>query len=366
MEPQEKTRSNGPRSGRDGSAAHTHEARTPRSAASRAAFRSPSTDSSRPTTAWPRSARNTLSRPSPPPRSSTRARDGSRLAISRASDEAPVPKMKRSGVRAYSRPHGLQRSASASLIVLLPEALEEGLQVVGVVLLLGQDLFEQAARRWIVVPQVPNHLGVRLDGNPLGHQILANHRDEPFTLDVFRMAAGCQRLRVHIRLAAELSDPLGEPVRVDLLLIGVLEEFVHDRAGVDARRHVVVPLVAQDAYDLGRQRLVEDAQHRLAVCAVAVGHGTLLHVLTGPPAQLLDVAEERLRLDHEWLLIVLGHGVPPFASTTLLQPRCQARDASEHNSDAAPRPVDAPEQAGITWHFLLAGPIRHHREPIDI
>src|SRR5262245_13992937 len=123
------------------------------------------------------------------------------------------------------------------------------------------------------------------------------------------MAAGCQRLRVQIRRPAELRDPLGEPVRVDLLLVGVLEEFVHDCAGVDARRHVEVPLVAQDAYDLGRQGLVEDAQHRLAVRAVAIGHGAVLHVLTGPAAQLLDVADERFRLDHEWLLIVLGHGV---------------------------------------------------------
>src|SRR5262245_65202199 len=99
-----------------------------------------------------------------------------------------MPKMKPSGVRAFSRPHGLQRSASASLIMLLPEALEEGLQVVGVVFLLGQDLFEQAARRWIVVTQVSNHLGVRLDGNPLGHPILPDHRDQPFTLNIFRMA----------------------------------------------------------------------------------------------------------------------------------------------------------------------------------
>ena len=70
--------------------------------------------------------------------------------------------------------------------------------------------------------------------------------------------------RVQVRLAAELRDPLGDPVRVLLLGARVLEKLVSDGARVNPGGHVVVALVAQDAHDLGRERLVQDAQHRLA------------------------------------------------------------------------------------------------------
>ena len=46
-----------------------------------------------------------------------------------------------------------------------------------------------------------------------------------------------------------------------LLLLGVLEELVGHRLGVDALRHVVVVLVAERADDLGREHLVEHGEH---------------------------------------------------------------------------------------------------------
>src|SRR5262245_45593698 len=49
----------------------------------------------------------------------------------------------------------------------------------------------------------------------------------------------------------------------------------------------------------------------------------------------------------------------------LLQPRCQARGALAHNGGAAAHFEYCHEPAGITWHFLLAEPHRHHRGPIE-
>src|SRR4029077_19924464 len=108
-----------------------------------------------------------------------------------------------------------------------------------------------------------------------------------------------------------------------------------------------------------------DAQHRLPVRPVALGHGTLLHVLAGPAAQLLDVADERSRLDHEWLLIVLGHGVL-LSRTPTLQPRCQARGASACNGDAAPRLVDAPSKPELPGSSYSPGPIDITAGPLKL
>ncbi len=107
--------------------------------------------------------------------------------------------------------------------------------------------------------------------------------------------------RVQIRLTAELRDSLGDLVHVPLLGVRVLEKLLGHAARVDSGRHVVVALVAQDAHDLGRERFVQDAQHRLDVGSIALGHRALLDVGARSPAELLDVGHERSRprLDHE-------------------------------------------------------------------
>ena len=50
-----------------------------------------------------------------------------------------------------------------------------------------------------------------------------------------------------IRRAAELGDALGDLVRIDSLLVGMLEKLLGHGARVNALRHVVVPLVAEHA-----------------------------------------------------------------------------------------------------------------------
>src|SRR4029079_4355359 len=60
---------------------------------------------------------------------------------------------------------------------------------------------------------------------------------------------------------------------------------------VDPARHVVVALVAEHTDDLGRERLVEQAEDRLEVAAVAGGDRTPLGVaaVAGGARTLLDV-----------------------------------------------------------------------------
>ena len=72
-------------------------------------------------------------------------------------------------------------------------------------------------------------------------------------------------------------------------------------------RHEVVPLVAQDADDLGGERLVEELDHGLAVGPVARGDRALLDVLARACAERLDVGEERL-----------GHAVPSLPGGFIL------------------------------------------------
>ena len=76
------------------------------------------------------------------------------------------------------------------------------------------------------------------------------------------MAALRQRVGIEVGLAAELHDALGDPVGVLLLLGGMLGELRLDRIRRDALRHEVVPLVAQHADDLGRERLVQHLRSR--------------------------------------------------------------------------------------------------------
>lgn len=69
----------------------TQRTRTPRARASRLALRRPARDSSRAVTRQPRLAKNTLSRPSPQPSSSTRAPRGRRRLTRLANEDGAVP-----------------------------------------------------------------------------------------------------------------------------------------------------------------------------------------------------------------------------------------------------------------------------------
>ena len=79
---------------------------------------------------------------------------------------------------------------------------------------------------------------------------------------VLRVAARREALGIEIRFAAELDDAFGDPVGMRLLFVRVLEELGLHALRVDALRHEVVPLVAQHADDLGRERLVQHLHDR--------------------------------------------------------------------------------------------------------
>ena len=52
-------------------------------------------------------------------------------------------------------------------------------------------------------------------------------------------------------MTVQLGDPGGNPIRMLLLFIRVLEKFGLDSFGVDSRRHVVVAAVTEHARQLG-------------------------------------------------------------------------------------------------------------------
>jgi hypothetical protein len=186
------------------------------------------------------------------------------------------------------------------------QRLQQRRHVVGVLLLLLEDLLHQPPRGGVVVSEEADHLQIRLDGDPLRDQVLLDHVDERVALRILRVTSRKQAGRVEVRRAPELADAFGDAVGVHLLLVGVLHELVGDGLVVDPGGHVVVPAVAQRADDLRRQRLVEQADGRLHVAAVRRRHRALHHVLPRAPLDLLHVHHERHRL--------LGHGKPASRS----------------------------------------------------
>ena len=146
--------------------------------------------------------------------------------------------------------------------------------------------------RRVVMSLSPSHRtisAVRGDRDALGHEIFLDHVDQVGALDVLGVAAGDERGRVEVRLALQLHDSRGDLIGVALLFGRVLQELGGDRRGVDAVGHVVVPLVAQHAHQLGGERLVENLDHTLAVGAVVLGQWALFDVRSGVLAQSLDV-----------------------------------------------------------------------------
>src|SRR5437879_3769768 len=98
------------------------------------------------------------------------------------------------------------------------------------------------------------------------------------------MAAVGETLGIEVGLAAQLRDPLRDPVGMLLLLAGMDEEFGLHRLRVDALGHIMVALVAQDADQLGRQRLVQHLDYLLAVALVAGGDRAVLDAAARPLA----------------------------------------------------------------------------------
>src|SRR5581483_8896937 len=93
-------------------------------------------------------------------------------------------------------------------------SLEQAHQVLGVLLLLGEDLLHEPPRRRVLAAEVVHHLLVAVDGDALGDQVLRDHVGQRVALDVLGVAAGREALRREVGLAAELHDALRDLVGV--------------------------------------------------------------------------------------------------------------------------------------------------------
>src|ERR1039457_1174396 len=109
------------------------------------------------------------------------------------------------------------------------------------------------------------------------------------------MAASCQPFGIEVRLNPQLGDPLGRNIRMNLLLVRVLEELLGYCLCMNAGGHVVVTFISQHTDNFRRQDLIQNADNRFPVRTVAASDRTHLHVLTGAPAEFLNVC-------HEWTM----------------------------------------------------------------
>lgn len=107
------------------------------------------------------------------------------------------------------------------------------------------------------------------------------------------MAARQHALGREIGCAAQLHDPLRDPVGMILFFRGMFQEFGLYRAGVDALRHEVVAFVTKHADQFGRQRLIQNAAGSVGVAQITACHRAVLDMLPSTVAQLLDVGDER-------------------------------------------------------------------------
>src|SRR5688572_1205358 len=194
-------------------------------------------------------------------------------------------------------------------------------------LFLGEDLFQQPPRRRVGVAEVRDHLAVAVDRDALGDQIFLDHLLERLAFDVFGVAAGGEALGGEVGRAAKLRDARRDLVGMLLLVVGVLEELRRHALGVDALRHEVMALVAQRADDLGRERLVEELEDHAAVGVVPGSHRALRDVLPGPPAQRLDVGEERP-----------GHPASPSSACRARSGQWRRAPSSRRSSPPCPWP----------------------------
>ncbi|MNP52374.1 hypothetical protein D3C76_1467670 [compost metagenome] len=67
------------------------------------------------------------------------------------------------------------------------------------------------------------------------------------------MGVLAQVIRIEVRLAAQLDDPLSQLVGMLRFLVGVLKKLRGSNTGLDATGHEVMALVAQDTHQLGCQ-----------------------------------------------------------------------------------------------------------------
>src|SRR5258707_6686985 len=103
--------------------------------------------------------------------------------------------------------------------------------------------------------------------------------------------------------SAKLNDSLSDQIRVSLLFISVLQKLGRDSFGIDSGSHKIMALITQHADDLGRQRFVQKFDHRVAIRAIALGHGAVFNMFSRAFAQ-------RFYVSQKWFV---SHDVTPLS-----------------------------------------------------
>src|SRR6266404_3808153 len=191
-------------------------------------------------------------------------------------------------------PSGAAPAVSISLLEHRPAFMghEQVVHVVRVLLLLREDPFEEHPGSRIPIAEVAHHLAVGLDGDALGNEIFLDHVDQVLALGVLRGGPRGDAVRVQVRLAAELIDPLGEEIEMLLFLLRMLSELFLDRLAGESGRADGVELVAEDAHDLRGDRVVQEGDGVLHLAAVVLRDGAFAEMLTSPTPNLLDVRKK--------------------------------------------------------------------------
>jgi len=136
------------------------------------------------------------------------------------------------------------------------------------------------------------HLDVGLDGDALGHQVLADHVDRRLAGDLLGVAPHGEPRGVEVGLSAELDDAVGDRVGLELLGGGALQGLLGERLTVNAPGHEVVACVPRDAHPLGGQRLVEPPNGGPDVGLATRRDRAPLDRVARPAPQILDVGQE--------------------------------------------------------------------------
>src|SRR5206468_11210811 len=194
--------------------------------------------------------------------------------------------------------------AAAVLLILLFEhrpslvSHEQVVHVVRMLVLLRQNPFEEHPGGRISVAEVAHHLAVGLDGDALGNQVFLDHVDQVLALGVLRGGPGADTVRIQVRLAAELIDPLGEEIEMFLFFLRVLSELFLDRLAGESGGADGVELVAENAHDLRGDRVVQEGDGVFHLAPVVLRDGAFAQMLPSPTPNLLDIRKEPLSSTH--------------------------------------------------------------------
>src|SRR5262249_15670004 len=106
------------------------------------------------------------------------------------------------------------------------------------------------------------------------------------------MAPRSKAFGIEVWFSAKLIDSLSHPVRMLLLIRGMLQKLRFDGFRVDDRGGEIMTFVTQYAYYLGRQHIIEHFDDTLAIRLVTVRNCALVHVLASAFTDPLDIGHK--------------------------------------------------------------------------